>query len=109
MIAMLGGTFQLRHSTSYVQITFCEERRRTLRTQITHEQQGKPSLSHLTTGNWIIIIAGILFIVSLFLDWASAGGILIFKGIAFMKFAISRATGLPGFSQQLYSNSKPSN
>lgn len=68
-----------------------------MKTQMTNEQQVKPSLSNLTTGNWIIIIAGCLFIVSLFLDWASAGGFLISKGITFMSnsFKISISSGLP--------------
>lgn len=62
-----------------------------MKTQMTHDLQGKPSLGNLTAGNWIIIVAGFLFIVSLFLPWASAGGILVKKGIGFMRFS----SGLP--------------
>jgi len=69
-----------------------------MKAQMTHEQQRKPSLSNLTAGNWITVIAGCLFIVSLFLDWTSAPGFLfaiVHKGIAFMKFGRGTASGLP--------------
>jgi hypothetical protein len=64
-----------------------------MKTETANEQQGKPSLGNLTTGNWIIIVAGYLFIVSLFLPWASTGGFfkLVQKGIGFMRFS----SGLP--------------
>lgn len=47
-----------------------------------------------TTGNWITIIAGCLFIISLFLDWATAGGFLFSRGTGFL-IGISHASGLP--------------
>lgn len=49
---------------------------------------------NLTTGNWITIIAGCVFIVSLFLDWASAGGFMSTTGIGFIVTLKSYASGL---------------
>lgn len=59
--------------------------------QITNDQNG---VRNLSTGNWISIIAGSLFIVSLFLDWASAGGFMYSKGIGFIVTLKSYASGL---------------
>lgn len=65
------------------------------KTQIPHKENRKVLFNNLTAGNYIIIISGFLFIVSLFLDWASAGGFLFSKGIAFMKLKRSISSGLP--------------
>lgn len=52
-------------------------------------------LQNLTTGNRITIISGCLFIFSLFLDWASAGGFLYSRGFGFLTISKSKASGLP--------------
>lgn len=49
----------------------------------------------ITTGNRITIISGCLFIFSLFLNWASAGGFLYSKGFGFLTVSKSKASGLP--------------
>lgn len=63
--------------------------------QLTYDQQENPSLGNLIAGNWLTIVAGCVYIVSLFLDWASAGGWLYSKGTVFL-VGISNASGLPG-------------
>jgi hypothetical protein len=47
-----------------------------------------------TTGNWIVIISGAMFIVSLFLPWTNTGG-FVNGGISLMKIRISRVSGMP--------------
>lgn len=51
--------------------------------------------TNLAIGIWIIFISGCLFIVSLFLEWASVPGFLVFKGISFMQIDTSLSSGLP--------------
>jgi hypothetical protein len=46
-------------------------------------------------GSRIMLIAGGVFLVSLFMEWASAGGFLISNGFAMMSIGISRASGMP--------------
>jgi hypothetical protein len=71
------------------------QRRRTMKAERTQEQRGTLSLSNLTVGNWVIVVSGCLFLVSLFLDWASAGGFIIQKGMSFMELGTSKSSGLP--------------
>jgi hypothetical protein len=56
--------------------------------------------SELTSfvGNRIMLIAGGVFLASLFMEWASAGGFLISNGLAMMRIGISHASGMPLFS-----------
>ena len=47
-----------------------------------------------TSGNWIVLIFGAMFIVSLFLPWTNTGG-FVQGGITLMKIRISRVSGMP--------------
>ena len=65
-----------------------------MNTQINHTENEKTSLNNLNTGNWIVILSGALYVISLFLDWTT-NGFFIVKGYAFLEIRTSFASGMP--------------
>jgi hypothetical protein len=67
--------------------------------QVESPKNEKPSFSHLVNGQWLIIVFGVLYIATLFLNWTAQRSFISFlsTGFAFMEFHISNASGLPLF------------
>lgn len=65
-----------------------------MNTQIEYTENEKKSLNNLNTGNWIVILSGALYVISLFLVWTT-NGFFINKGIAFLQIRTSFASGMP--------------
>ncbi len=49
----------------------------------------------LTGSGKLILFSAVVFVVSLFFDWATAGGWLVSGGLSFLPLIVSKASGLP--------------